>query len=110
MLVIGINNFIVNLQKKAMEAHNQLARLGPCVEIPLYNQPSDTPNFKEAMRRHALFKDRLVLHLRKKAQERHDHEKKVATMYSQLNSEWNRKVEKVGSNRTQHRHGTFIYL
>ncbi|CAC5368167.1 NCOR1 [Mytilus coruscus] len=52
-------------RKKAEEAHNMLATLGPKIELPLYNQPSDTQVYKDNIANHQVFKKRLILHLRK---------------------------------------------
>lgn len=84
-------------RKKAIEAHHQLGALGPGVELPLYNQPSDVDICKEIIQRHESFKSRLLLHLRKIKSERAARNTALADKYAQLSQEWLRRVEKVES-------------
>uniref|UniRef100_A0A1B6DW30 Nuclear receptor corepressor 1 n=1 Tax=Clastoptera arizonana TaxID=38151 RepID=A0A1B6DW30_9HEMI len=82
-------------RKKAQKAHTLLEKLGPKVELPLYNQPSDTAVYHDNKRRHVAFRRRLLEHLRKKHSEREAREKYLTQTYSRLVQEWHRKVEKV---------------
>ncbi|KAF6215831.1 hypothetical protein GE061_000166 [Apolygus lucorum] len=82
-------------RRKAQEAHGLLKHLGPAIQLPLYNQPSDTAVYHENKMKHQLFKDRLMLHLRKKHIEREAREKRLTSTYSVLVQEWLRKVDKV---------------
>lgn len=84
-------------RKKAGMAHNALSLLGPPVELPLYNQPSDVEICKEIIQRHQSFKSRLLLHLKKIKSERAARSTALAEKYSLLSQEWLRRVEKVES-------------
>lgn len=84
-------------RKKALEAHRTLSELGPPVELPLYNQPSDVDVCKEIIQQHQAFKSRLLLHLRKIKAERAAKNTALAEKYTQLSQEWLRRVEKVES-------------
>lgn len=84
-------------RKKALEAHRILSALGPPVELPLYNQPSDVDVCKEIIQQHQAFKSRLLLHLRKIKAERAAKNTALAEKYTQLSQEWLRRVEKVES-------------
>lgn len=81
-------------RKKANTAHQQLAILGPTIELPLYNQPSDVEICKEIIQRHQAFKNRLLLHLSKIKSERAARNKALAEQYADLTQEWLRRVEK----------------
>jgi len=81
---------------RARDAHNRLKHLGPVVEVPLYNQPSDTPNGPEAIRKHVGFKPKLARYLRRRAQERTARAKTLTETYSIKMVEWLKNVEKVG--------------
>lgn len=81
-------------RKKANSAHQQLATLGPPIELPLYNQPSDVDICKEIIHRHQAFKSRLLLHLSKMKSERAARNKALAEKYADLTQEWLRRVEK----------------
>lgn len=83
------------MQKKAQEAHSLLDKLGPKVEVPLYNQPSDTSVYHENKRRHLTFKKRLIEYLKQQAAEKQSYDKFLTLTYSKLMSEWLRKVDKV---------------
>lgn len=84
-------------RKKANAAHQALAPLGPPIELPLYNQPSDVEICKEIIQRHQSFKSRLLLHLKKIKSERAARNAALADKYSLLSQEWLRRVEKVES-------------
>ncbi|BES90852.1 SANT [Nesidiocoris tenuis] len=82
-------------RRKAQEAHGLLKHLGPAVQLPIYNQPSDTAVYHENKMKHQMFKERLMLHLKKKHTEREMREKRLTATYSFRVQEWLRKVEKV---------------
>lgn len=84
-------------RKKANAAHQQMASLGPPVELPLYNQPSDVEICKEIIQRHQSFKSRLLLHLKKLKSERAAKNQALVEKYSLLSQEWLRRVEKIES-------------
>ena len=84
-------------RKKSNEAHHSLTPLGPPIELPLYNQPSDMEICKEIIQRHQSFKSRLLLHLRKIKAERAARNTALAEKYAQLSQEWLRRVEKAES-------------
>lgn len=81
-------------RKKANMAHQQMAALGPPIELPLYNQPSDVDICKEIIHRHQAFKSKLLLHLSKIKSERAARNKALAEKYADLTQEWLRRVEK----------------
>ncbi|CAG2055800.1 unnamed protein product [Timema podura] len=87
----------IYFQKKAQEAHELLDKLGPKVELPLYNQPSDTPVYHENKIRHMALKPRLIEHLKRRHVERENREKTMTATYSKMMQEWLRKVEKIES-------------
>lgn len=72
-----------------------LDKLGPKIEVPLYNQPSDTSVYHENKRRHLTFKKRLIEYLKQQAAEKQSYDKYLTVTYSKLMSEWLRKVDKV---------------
>ncbi|KAK6636597.1 hypothetical protein RUM43_010259 [Polyplax serrata] len=82
-------------RKKAQDAHSLLDKLGPKVELPLYNQPSDTSVYHENKRRHLTFKKRLIEYLKQQAAEKQSYDKFLTLTYSKLMSEWLRKVDKI---------------
>jgi len=94
-------NIYAENRKKAEESHSLLTKLGPCVELPLYNQPSDTTIYHENKRRHMMFKKQLLIFLKKRHHARKIRERYLAQRYDQLMQEWLKKVEK--SESTQKR-------
>lgn len=82
-------------RKKAQLAHEALSALGPPIELPLYNQPSDVEICKEIIHRHQSFKSRLLLHLKKYKPERAARNTALVEKYAQLSQEWLRRVEKI---------------
>ncbi|XP_030747632.1 nuclear receptor corepressor 1 isoform X1 [Sitophilus oryzae] len=84
-------------RKKAQNAHAQLDSLGPKVEWPLYNQPTDTTVFHENNRRNVMFKKRLLEYFKKKHTERYARHNQLTGTYSKLMQEWLRKVDKIES-------------
>ncbi|XP_078336139.1 uncharacterized protein LOC111132990 isoform X2 [Crassostrea virginica] len=90
-------------RKKAEEAHNMFAKLGPkidlvCVKLPLYNQPSDTTVYHENKRKYAEFKPRLLLHFKKRQQEKRIRERYLTERYDQLMQVWLKKIERIENN------------
>ncbi|XP_062612338.1 nuclear receptor corepressor 2-like isoform X1 [Saccostrea cucullata] len=89
-------------RKKAEEAHNMFAKLGPkidlvCFKLPLYNQPSDTTVYHENKRKYAEFKPRLLLHFKKRQQEKRIRERYLTERYDQLMQVWLKKIERIES-------------
>ncbi|KAL5016148.1 hypothetical protein ScPMuIL_005737 [Solemya velum] len=82
-------------RKKAEEAHNVLSKLGPKIELPLYNQPSDTSIYHENKRQFQVFKKRLILHFKRRHQARKIRERYLTERYDQLMQLWLKKVERV---------------
>lgn len=83
-------------RKKAEEAHRLLDRLGPKVELPLYNQPSDTNVYQENRTRHqTCMRARLVARLRREHVERASLHRQQSQTYAILVQEWHRKVERL---------------
>lgn len=86
-------------RKKAQAAHALLDSLGPKVEWPLYNQPSDTSVYHENKRRHQTFKRRLLDYFKKRHAEKESRETYLTQTYSKLMQEWLRKVDKIESSQ-----------
>lgn len=86
-------------RKKAQMAHSQLDTLGPKVDWPIYNQPSDAPVYHENKRRHVSFKKRLLEYFKKRHAERESRENYLTETYSKLMQEWLRKVDKIESSQ-----------
>ncbi|KAK0098356.1 hypothetical protein PV326_009109 [Microctonus aethiopoides] len=83
-------------RKKAEEAHRLLDRLGSKVELPLYNQPSDTDVYQENKTRHqSCLKARLVSRLRREHTERAALHRQQSQTYAILVQEWHRKVDRL---------------
>ncbi|XP_011702384.1 PREDICTED: nuclear receptor corepressor 1, partial [Wasmannia auropunctata] len=83
-------------RRKAEEAHRLLERLGPKVELPLYNQPSDTSVYQENRTRHqTCMRARLIARLRREHSERASLHRQQSQTYAILVQEWHRKVERL---------------
>ncbi|KAG5343350.1 NCOR1 protein, partial [Acromyrmex heyeri] len=82
-------------RRKAEEAHRLLERLGPKVELPLYNQPSDTSVYQENRTRHQCMRVRLIARLRREHAERASLHRQQSQTYAILVQEWHRKVERL---------------
>ncbi|TGZ54100.1 Uncharacterized protein DBV15_00368 [Temnothorax longispinosus] len=83
-------------RRKAEEAHRLLERLGPKVELPLYNQPSDTSIYQENRTRHqTCMRARLIARLRREHAERASLHRQQSQTYAILVQEWHRKVERL---------------
>lgn len=86
-------------RKKAQNAHAALDQLGPKVEWPLYNQPSDTGLYHENKRKHQAFKRRLLEHFKRRHSEKEGRNTYLTETYSRLMQEWLRNVDKIESSR-----------
>ncbi|XP_044260119.1 nuclear receptor corepressor 1 [Tribolium madens] len=84
-------------RKKAQSAHAKLDSLGPKVEWPLYNQPSDTAVYHENKRKHMAFKKRLLEYFKRRHAEKDARNAYLTETYSKLMQEWLRKVDKIES-------------
>lgn len=73
-----------------------MERLGPKVELPLYNQPSDTSVYQENRTRHqTCMRARLISRLRREHAERTSLHRQQSQTYAILVQEWHRKVERL---------------
>lgn len=73
-----------------------MERLGPKVELPLYNQPSDTTVYQEnRTRNQTCMRARLIVRLRREHAERASLQRQQSQTYSILMQEWHRKVERL---------------
>ncbi|XP_066149114.1 uncharacterized protein Smr [Euwallacea fornicatus] len=84
-------------RKRAQSAHALLDTVGPKVEWPLYNQPTDTTVFHENNRRNVMFKKRLLEYFKRRHAERHERNNHLSATYSKLMQEWVRKCDKIES-------------
>ncbi|XP_076364606.1 uncharacterized protein LOC143253915 isoform X2 [Tachypleus tridentatus] len=85
-------------RKKAQQAHSVLEKLGPKLELPLYNQPSDTVVFHENKVRFSSFKKDLIVLLKKKQEDRQQRETYLTESYNRLMQAWQQRMEKKDSN------------
>lgn len=86
-------------RKKAQAAHSLLDSLGPKVDWPIYNQPSDTSIYHDNKRKHQTFKRRLLEYFKKRHSEKESRESYLTQTYSKLMQEWLRKVDKIESSQ-----------
>lgn len=86
-------------RKKAQNAHSKLDSLGPKVEWPIYNQPSDTAVYHDNKRRNQTFKRKLLEYFKKRHSEKEARNSYLTETYSKLMQEWLRNVEKIESSR-----------
>lgn len=84
-------------RKKAQNAHAKLDALGPKVDWPMYNQPSDAPVYHENKRKNVAFKRRLLEYFKKRHTEKETRNTYLTETYSKLMQEWLRKVDKIES-------------
>ncbi|XP_029663712.1 protein split ends-like isoform X2 [Formica exsecta] len=83
-------------RRKAEEAHRLMEKLGPKIELPLYNQPSDTSVYQENRTRHqTCMRTRLIARLRRDHTERASLHQQQTQTYTILVQEWHRKVERL---------------
>uniref|UniRef100_A0A8D8UCU2 Nuclear receptor corepressor 1 n=1 Tax=Cacopsylla melanoneura TaxID=428564 RepID=A0A8D8UCU2_9HEMI len=79
----------------AQESHTTMSRLGPPIDLPIYNQPSDSPTYQLLRERHAEFRPRLVELIRKRKQEEASRQNKLTESYCTLAAQWFKKVDKI---------------
>uniref|UniRef100_A0A8C8K180 Nuclear receptor corepressor 2 n=1 Tax=Oncorhynchus tshawytscha TaxID=74940 RepID=A0A8C8K180_ONCTS len=85
-------------RKKAEEAHWILEGLGPRVELPLYNQPSDTKQYHENIKINQAMRKKLILYFKRRNHARKQWEQKFCQRYDQLMEAWEKKVERIENN------------
>lgn len=85
-------------RKKAQLAHAALDNLGPKVDLPMYNQPSDTAIYHENKKKFQEFRKSLMIYFKKRAQEREAREKYLTDTYNQLMQAWLKKMDKRENN------------
>ncbi|KAB5567844.1 hypothetical protein PHYPO_G00237500 [Pangasianodon hypophthalmus] len=85
-------------RKKAEEAHRILEGLGPRVELPLYNQPSDTKQYHENIKINQVMRKKLILYFKRRNHARKQWEQKFCQRYDQLMEAWEKKVERIENN------------
>ncbi|XP_059608469.1 uncharacterized protein LOC132256217 isoform X2 [Phlebotomus argentipes] len=81
-------------KRKASLAHAMLTSLGPPIDLPLYNQPSDVEACRDVIQRNVAFKPKLLLHCQKIKSEKSARSVAFAECYFQKSQEWLRRVEK----------------
>ena len=84
-------------RRKASLAHGVLISLGPPIELPLYNQPSDVDSCRRVIERHEEFKDRLMRHFQYLKAARFKRNTDFADLYAVKTQEWQRRAEKLES-------------
>ncbi|KAK1138340.1 nuclear receptor corepressor 2-like isoform X3 [Acipenser oxyrinchus oxyrinchus] len=85
-------------RKKAEEAHRILEGLGPRVELPLYNQPSDTKQYHENIKINQAMRKKLILYFKRRNHARKQWEQKFCQRYDQLMEAWEKKVDRIENN------------
>ncbi|XP_053130830.1 nuclear receptor corepressor 1-like isoform X2 [Hemicordylus capensis] len=85
-------------RKKAEEAHKILEGLGPKVELPLYNQPSDTKVYHENIKTNQVMRKKLILFFKRRNHARKQREQKICQRYDQLMEAWEKKVDRIENN------------
>ncbi|XP_036079771.1 nuclear receptor corepressor 1 isoform X16 [Rousettus aegyptiacus] len=94
-------------RKKAEEAHKIFEGLGPKVELPLYNQPSDTKVYHEniktgvparRMMKNQVMRKKLILFFKRRNHARKQREQKICQRYDQLMEAWEKKVDRIENN------------
>ncbi|XP_051970895.1 nuclear receptor corepressor 1-like isoform X1 [Xyrauchen texanus] len=85
-------------RKKAEEAHKILEGLGPKVELPLYNQPSDTKVYHDNIKTNQMMRKKLILFFKRRNHARKQREQKICQRYDELMTEWEKKVERMENN------------
>ncbi|XP_026106456.1 nuclear receptor corepressor 1 isoform X3 [Carassius auratus] len=85
-------------RKKAEEAHKILEGLGPKVELPLYNQPSDTKIYHDNIKTNQMMRKKLILFFKRRNHARKQREQKICQRYDELMTEWEKKVERMENN------------
>ncbi|XP_038673666.1 nuclear receptor corepressor 2-like [Scyliorhinus canicula] len=85
-------------RRRAEAAHRTLQGLGPRVELPLYNQPSDTKQYHENIQRNQVMRRRLILYFKRRNHTRKQWEQKFCQRYDQLMEAWEKKIERIENN------------
>ncbi|XP_056602193.1 nuclear receptor corepressor 1 isoform X3 [Triplophysa dalaica] len=85
-------------RKKAEEAHKVLEGLGPKVELPLYNQPSDTKVYHDNIKTNQVMRKKLILFFKRRNHARKQREQNICQRYDELMTEWEKKVERMENN------------
>ncbi|KAJ8275776.1 hypothetical protein COCON_G00075280 [Conger conger] len=85
-------------RKKAEEAHKIFEGLGPKVELPLYNQPSDTKVYHENIKTNQVMRKKLILFFKRRNHARKQREQNICQRYDQLMEAWEKKVERMENN------------
>lgn len=85
-------------RKKAEAAHRILEGLGPQLELPLYNQPSDTRQYHENIKINQAMRKKLILYFKRRNHARKQWEQKFCQRYDQLMEAWEKKVERIENN------------
>lgn len=75
-------------RKKAQLAHAALDNLGPKVDLPMYNQPSDTAIYHENKKKFQEFRKSLMIYFKRRAQEREARVRKLLLSYSALHDQF----------------------
>ncbi|CAL8398383.1 unnamed protein product [Boreogadus saida] len=85
-------------RKKAEEAHKVFEGLGQKVELPLYNQPSDTKVYHENIKTNQVMRKKLILFFKRRNHARKQREQNICQRYDQLMEAWEKKVERMENN------------
>ncbi|XP_071023653.1 nuclear receptor corepressor 1-like isoform X3 [Oncorhynchus clarkii lewisi] len=85
-------------RKKAEEAHKIFEGLGPKVELPLYNQPSDTKVYHDNIKTNQVMRKKLILFFKRRNHARKQREQNICQRYDQLMEAWEKKVERMENN------------
>ncbi|XP_063811920.1 nuclear receptor corepressor 1 isoform X4 [Pseudophryne corroboree] len=85
-------------RKKAEEAHKIFEGLGPKVELPLYNQPSDTKVYHENIKTNQVMRKKLILFFKRRNHARKQREQNICQRYDQLMEAWEKKVDRIENN------------
>ncbi|KAM9320695.1 LOW QUALITY PROTEIN: nuclear receptor corepressor 1 [Gastrophryne carolinensis] len=85
-------------RKKAEEAHKIFQGLGPKVELPLYNQPSDTKVYHENIKTNQVMRKKLILFFKRRNHARKQREQNICQRYDQLMEAWEKKVDRIENN------------
>ncbi|GAB6028720.1 hypothetical protein CHUAL_004541 [Chamberlinius hualienensis] len=83
---------------KSQRANQMLSKLGHKVDLPLYNQPFDTPCYHENIKKFPTFKKKLLPYFKKRLQDRQSREKYLTDTYNNLLQQWQKRVERIENN------------
>ncbi|XP_070571465.1 nuclear receptor corepressor 1-like isoform X2 [Ptychodera flava] len=82
-------------RRKAEEAHNMLAHLGPKIEFPMYNQPSDSEQYQENIKTNMEMRKKLILYFKRRNHARKLRERYLCERYDQLYEAWEKRMERI---------------